>query len=164
MDKTVIEAKINAKMIKLLYVCAIVFFVTIFGIPIGIISLICAKGYASQKLIVTENSVKCTYGLILKKNIDLPIDSINSVGFEKKEGVVKISTSSEKIEIVLLTNAEEIANVINDLIKKRQKSGQPTVINEASSADELAKFKKLLDSGIITQEEFDAKKKQLLGL
>ena len=33
-----------------------------------------------------------------------------------------------------------------------------------SSADELKKFKELLDSGIITQEEFDAKKKQLLGL
>lgn len=33
-----------------------------------------------------------------------------------------------------------------------------------SSADEIAKFKKLLDDGTITQEEFDAKKKQLLGL
>ncbi len=33
-----------------------------------------------------------------------------------------------------------------------------------SSADELKKFKELLDAGIITQEEFDAKKKQLLGL
>jgi len=33
-----------------------------------------------------------------------------------------------------------------------------------SAADELKKFKDLLDNGIITQEEFDAKKKQLLGL
>lgn len=33
-----------------------------------------------------------------------------------------------------------------------------------SSADEIKKFKELLDSGIITQEEFDAKKKQLLGI
>ena len=33
-----------------------------------------------------------------------------------------------------------------------------------SSADELRKFKGLLDDGIISQEEFDAKKKQLLGL
>lgn len=31
-------------------------------------------------------------------------------------------------------------------------------------ADELKKFKELLDSGVITQEDFDAKKKQLLGL
>ena len=33
-----------------------------------------------------------------------------------------------------------------------------------SDADELKKFKELLDMGIISQEEFDAKKKQLLGL
>ena len=33
-----------------------------------------------------------------------------------------------------------------------------------SAADEILKFKTLLDQGIISQEEFDAKKKQLLGL
>ena len=32
------------------------------------------------------------------------------------------------------------------------------------TADELKKYKELLDSGVITQEEFDAKKKQLLDL
>ena len=36
--------------------------------------------------------------------------------------------------------------------------------NSFSSADELKKYKELLDSGIISQEEFDAKKKQLLGI
>ena len=30
--------------------------------------------------------------------------------------------------------------------------------------EELKRYKDLLDSGILTQEEFDAKKKQLLGL
>ena len=34
----------------------------------------------------------------------------------------------------------------------------------AGTANELKKFKDLLDSGVITQEEFDAKKKELLGL
>jgi hypothetical protein len=33
-----------------------------------------------------------------------------------------------------------------------------------SVADELLKFKKLCDEGIISQEEFEAKKKQMLGL
>lgn len=33
-----------------------------------------------------------------------------------------------------------------------------------SAADELKKFKELLDMGAITQEEFDTKKKELLGL
>ena len=33
-----------------------------------------------------------------------------------------------------------------------------------SVADELKKYKALLDDGVLTQEEFDAKKKELLGL
>lgn len=33
-----------------------------------------------------------------------------------------------------------------------------------SNADEIAKYKELLDNGAITQEEFDAKKRQLLDL
>ena len=41
---------------------------------------------------------------------------------------------------------------------------EKTVINQVSEADELGKYKELLDKGVITQEEFDAKKKQLLGL
>ncbi len=52
---------------------------------------------------------------------------------------------------------------------KRSKSfnPQPIVAVEVankSEADELKKFKELLDTGVITQEEFDTKKKELLGL
>ena len=48
-----------------------------------------------------------------------------------------------------------------DIEKSKQHAG---VAHQVSSADELKKYKELLDSGVITQEEFDAKKKQLLGL
>ena len=34
----------------------------------------------------------------------------------------------------------------------------------ATTADELIKYKELLDAGAITQAEFDAKKRQLLGM
>jgi hypothetical protein len=51
---------------------------------------------------------------------------------------------------------------IQPKIKKRLEENNKVV--ETSNADEILKFKNLLDSGIITQEEFDAKKKQLLGL
>lgn len=39
-----------------------------------------------------------------------------------------------------------------------------TSTNQIDPADEIRKFKKLADDGIITQEEFEQKKKQLLGL
>jgi len=42
---------------------------------------------------------------------------------------------------------------------------EPQASNSSSSnADELRKFKGLLDDGIISQAEFDEKKKELLGL
>lgn len=48
---------------------------------------------------------------------------------------------------------------------EQQKSAPTTVqTSSPSAADEIMKFKQLLDCGAITQEEFDAKKKQLLGL
>ncbi len=37
-------------------------------------------------------------------------------------------------------------------------------VSSASATDELMKFKKLLDAGAITQEEYDSKKNQLLGM
>lgn len=58
--------------------------------------------------------------------------------------------------------SRDLVDITDEDIAKinAQQNGQPAI----SSADELKKFKELLDSGIITQEEFDAKKKQLLGL
>ncbi len=47
---------------------------------------------------------------------------------------------------------------------KSQKNVATSVVQQISPADELRKYKDHLDSGIITQEEFNAKKKQLLGL
>lgn len=49
--------------------------------------------------------------------------------------------------------------------KKEQVPNITNVINTPTeSSDEILKLKKLLDENIITQEEFDAKKKQLLGI
>ena len=49
-------------------------------------------------------------------------------------------------------------------IKKKNTTEQTIISTPLSNAEELKKYKDLLDAGIITQEEFDAKKKQLLGL
>ena len=53
---------------------------------------------------------------------------------------------------------------IRDRVNKAKDSKNVTEVTMLSPADELKKFKDLLDCGIISQEEYDAKKKQLLGL
>lgn len=66
--------------------------------------------------------------------------------------------------VVTNDKMREIANFIREKISEAKSKSNATVIAQVSSADELKKFKDLLDDGVITQEEFDAKKKQLLGL
>lgn len=71
----------------------------------------------------------------------------NTVFFQKKNSKV-----ADEIRVFLEKKIAEKANGIN------------AVQQAPSSADELKKFKELLDMGVISREEFDAKKKQLLGL
>ena len=54
---------------------------------------------------------------------------------------------------------------LSEIKKQKHGGGQSTqIIQQASAADEIKKFKELLDQGIITEEEFNQKKKELLGL
>ncbi len=58
----------------------------------------------------------------------------------------------------------EVANYIKNKVAEYKRGKGQNVVNQVSAADELKKFKELLDMGVITQEEFEAKKKQLLGI
>lgn len=53
---------------------------------------------------------------------------------------------------------------LKQLIESHNASTQGTSVSMQSSASQIKEFKALLDDGIITQEEFDQKKKQLLGI
>ena len=59
--------------------------------------------------------------------------------------------------------ARKIRKAMEDYKSRPQESGTTVVKAELSPADEIKKFKELLDMGVITQEEFDRKKKELLG-
>lgn len=58
--------------------------------------------------------------------------------------------------------AQQIISVLAVIIENEKKDSSSQTNN--SSADEIMKFKNLLESGAISQEEYDAKKRQLLGL
>ena len=60
---------------------------------------------------------------------------------------------ASKFELIIEENKSKVH-------QQQENLGSATV----DAADEIRKFKGLLDDGIIAQEEFDAKKKQLLGL
>lgn len=131
-----------------------------------IFSVVVILWLRKEELIVTDKKV---YGKVaFGKRVDLPIDSISAVSTSLLKGIA-VGTSSGKISFKLINNRDEIHSLISKLIMERQKEEKTktkTVTQQPNStnADEIKKYKELLDSGTITQEEFDAKKKQLLGL
>jgi len=96
------------------------------------------------------------------------LESINDIyknTFGLLSGKIYIDTLKENIGISLAL--DELDKIFIDILQvlenyRATKNNNATLA--VSAADELKKFKELLDMGVITQEEFDAKKKQLLGL
>ncbi|MEH6940760.1 PH domain-containing protein [Bacillus sp. JJ722] len=98
-------------------------------------------------------------------------EKINDITFETGLvfGVLTIDTPQEKFNIALdKVSAASINNNIHQVLDElKNSSSEPqlqVVQATTSAADELKKFKELLDMGVLTEEEFNAKKKQLLGL
>ena len=87
-------------------------------------------------------------------------DSKNIEQAMKNENALPIKASSQN-EVAM-----KIKEYVDEQIMKfaNNKGGTTIVQQAASPAEELKKMKELLDMGIITQEEFNAKKKELLGL
>ncbi len=80
-------------------------------------------------------------------------------------GIITIDTIKEKFNVAVNKKvAESINNTIHDVLfsLKQQKRNVAQERPVSSVADELLKFKNLLDMGVITQEEFDKKKRELL--
>lgn len=133
------------------------------GLALIIIGVSLFVSVQKMALVVTDRRV---YGqAMFGKRVDLPVDLISAVGTSFLNGIL-VSTSSGKICFLGVENKNEIHDEISKLLMARQEKASPTIKQEISqsNAGELKKFKELLDSGVITQEEFDAKKKQLLGL
>lgn len=113
------------------------------------------------ELIVTDGRVigKTLFG----KRVDLPISQVSVVGTGSMNRV-SIATSSGAINFYSVINQNQVATEISQLLLKRQEETKTGTKASGNLADELKNLKELLDQGVITQDEFDAKKKQLLDL
>lgn len=101
------------------------------------------------------------------RKIDVPVDSISSVSSTLFKGV-SITAASRKTSFLLIENSEKMRSLLYQLLTDKQNrmmnENVSNVASPTSNADELKKYKELLDSGVISQEEFNSKKKQLLGM
>jgi len=75
---------------------------------------------------------------------------------------VLVNFFKNRKELVCVKNSEETI-VANETLTNTPNQKIVSTVN-ASIIEDIKKFKELLDMGAITQEEYDAKKKELLGL
>ncbi len=146
------------------------------------------KGDNGQ-LYVYENKIEITRKGIfalafqgLKGTKTIPISEIKSIqvkraglmvgyiqfglggGIEGQHGVKEANYDENTVTFYRADNeyVQEIKEFIESVMLNKGKMNNPTRPN--SNAEELRKYAELLKEGIISKEEFDAKKKQLLGI
>ncbi len=85
--------------------------------------------------------------------------------YERTYGTKDLVTDFDRNHYVRENGIVKRVLKINEMESQQmQQATSAPVINTSSAADEIKKYSELLKEGIITQEEFDMKKKQLLGL
>lgn len=102
------------------------------------------------------------------KDVNIPLNQITAINRSSFNGV-SVTSIGNVSNFHCIENREEVMKAISYLLANPQQNAQPTQNGSApvangSEAEQLKRLKDLLDAGVLTQEEFDAKKKQVLGL
>lgn len=110
-----------------------------------------ATGKKKIKSVATNLQIK-----IILNNLNYPNVYINFITVETKKDSMTYKMA--------YSNAQEILSLLSVITNNNEQIlKQPEQLN-ISAADEILKYKQLQEQGIITEQEFNEKKKQLLGL
>lgn len=120
-----------------------------------IIVILCNMYISKMEIVVTNYRVygKKPFG----KRVDLPLNAISAVGTGSLNGIY-VGTSAGKIYFIGIENNGEVHKEISKLLNETQNI-QTTGSDEI---EKIKKYKELLDMKVITQEEFERKKEELL--
>ena len=134
------------------------------GVVALIVGIIMKSNTEKCEITVTNEAIsgKLPHG----KTVHIPLNQITAINRSSFNGV-SITSIGNVSNFHCIENREEVMKAISYLLANPQQSStQPAQSASAndSEAEQLKRLKDLLDSGVLTQEEFDAKKKQVLGL
>lgn len=112
------------------------------------------------------------YGL---KKVIIPLEKINSISFKKGLvfGEIEVQHGSEQTSVKNISKptvgkmAETIQKAIDEFKNSSSHASSTTNTTDSKTTDnydKLIKLKELLDLDIISKEEFEEKKKEILGL
>ncbi|BDR57780.1 PH domain-containing protein [Xylocopilactobacillus apicola] len=101
------------------------------------------------------------------KSTEIPLNMVNSVSYSTGMLFGKISITNGAITTTIESVGKESAPIMVDRIKTEIANSHQAAIHHDDDQDLISKLrelKSLVDEGILTEEEFTAKKKQLLNL
>ena len=110
-------------------------------------------GTKRSKSVCTNMQIKVTV-----KDINNPVVYI--VFYSNPSGLRKDDSKYER----LFASAQECISIFQVICESQKPDVKTSSSSYVSSADEIMKYKDLLDKGAITTDEYEAKKKQLLNL
>lgn len=119
--------------------------------------------------LLTDKRFVFKYKLAFESSIEVinleHIENVNVTSSKLLAGSIQLNSLTKTYEL-LIGNKKGLAEKVGDTFEKainncKTKFEQK---NSTSVADEILKFKMLFDEGVISKEEFEAKKKQLLEL
>ena len=103
--------------------------------------------------------------LLIDRDVKMPASDIDA--FLKRKNVEQIKELCEQMYHNGIINRTSNYRYFILSEEKKKKKTKPAKIEKAEKVDiksELKKFKEMLDDDLITQDDYDAKKKELLGL
>ena len=116
-----------------------------------------------ERIILSEEQLYLLHQYYYAYNTFL-IPRVTAQGEKAKESALALLAAFGGTPYTV-TSEVHIPTVHNELpLPTEGEESIETATDAVSVTDEIREYKKLLDEGIITQEEFDAKKKELLGL
>ena len=122
------------------------------GAVFGLAGAIAGGTSKKTKQVCTKLQLKVT-----TRNVDRPVIYLDLINTEFKKDSFVYKQASKSVQDILSK-----FQIIIDQLEQEKSINDNSSVN--SVADEIKKFKELLDMGAISQEEFDAKKKELLNL
>ena len=128
------------------------------GFVLLFMGLLCTHFICECELTVTDKRI---YGSTeLGHEVNIPLSKISSVSLGGFNGIY-FSYAGNNVGFYFCQNVDDVYEVVSELLIKTSDKNN---VDEISNAEEIKKYNELLDCGAITKEEFEKKKKQLLGL
>lgn len=137
----------------------------ILGFLLSVIGVMIKVYTEKCSITVTDACILGKIGKFRGENeVKIPLNQITAIHKTCFNGV-SVASIGRTSNFYCIENCEQVIKYIAGLLADGSSQPAETVKSDAESgASEIKHYKELLDAGVISQEEFDAKKKQLLGL